>query len=205
MQRYPLQWPVGYPRTERPSRSAFKNPTLGKSVINILAEINRLNNRVANSSIGAIDTTISSNVPLRNDGLPRADYFRSQIFDKGVAVYFKYKGKDVVMCCDKWDTVESNLHAVYLSIEALRSVERWGVSDFLERSFTGFKALPPGPEPRPWWKVLGMEKPPSSFETCKECYRMLVKVAHPDALGSEDQFRELNEAYQSAKKYFHVI
>lgn len=150
--------------------------------------------------------TLSTNVPLRNDGLPRADYFRSQIHDKGVAVYFKSKGVDVVLCCDKWDTVESNLHAIYLTIEALRAVERWGVSDFLSRSFTGFKALPAGPAPKKWFTFFGWTDYPAitedNYERAEEEYKRLAKELHPDRGGSTEKFQELVSAWKAAQNYF---
>lgn len=196
MQRYPLQWPVGYPRADRPKRSAFKNPTLGKTVDLVIREVARL---VGEFYPSRMELNISSNVPLRNDGLPRADYLRSNIKDKGVAVYFKYNDKDVVMCCDKWDTVESNLHAIYLSIEALRSIDRWGVSDFIDRSFTGFKALPETTVIN-WREVLCH---PKTFKEAQDIYRSLAKTRHPDTIGgSSEKFHELNEAYEQAKIYF---
>jgi hypothetical protein len=138
---------------------------------------------------------------------------RSHISDKGVAVYFKKGDADVVLCCDKWDTVESNLHAIYLTIEALRAVDRWGVSDFLSRSFTGFKALPAAgaTNKRDWWIVFFMDvRPPSvngerPFWRAKidADYRRLAKQYHPDKPGGDLQkFQELNAAYEEAKDYF---
>jgi hypothetical protein len=131
---------------------------------------------------------------------------RSQISDKGVAVYFKKGETDVVLCCDKWDTVESNLHAIYLTIEALRSVDRWGVSDFLSRSFTGFKALTAGPGARPWYEVFGYQDPPAQTEdkyiAVETYYKRLVKIHHPDAGGSTEKFQELASAWRAAQNYF---
>jgi len=203
-QKFPLEWPVGYPRATRKERSKFANPTLDKSVKNVVAEIGRLIGDKYGTRRNEI--VISSNVPLRIDGYPRADYLRSNITDKGVAVYFKHDGNDVVMCCDKYDTIESNMHAIYKSIEALRSVDRWGVSDFMKRSFTGFKALPQTNESRPWYSVLCFKSAPSDFKIARDQYLQLIKLAHPDAGGSTEKTQELNEAYQQAKKhYFDVL
>lgn len=199
MQKYPLEWPVGYPRTTRPSRSAFKNPTLGKTIDNILQEIKRLTGRWKTGIV------ISTNIPLKNDGLPRADYMRSVISDRGAAVYFKRGEAEVVICCDKWDTVESNLHAIYKSIEALRSVERWGVSDFIERAFTGFKALHSSPPAKPWFEVMEFKFPSPTIEHHKSRYRALARKLHPDSPGgSLEKFQELQAAYEEGNRYFGV-
>jgi hypothetical protein len=201
-QKFPLEWPVGYPRTTNRERSKFKNPTLDRTVKNIVAEIGRLIGDRWGRNNEFI--TISSNVPLRIDGYPRADYLRSNITDRGVAVYFKHDGNDVVMCCDKYDTIESNMHAIYKSIEALRSIDRWGVSDFMKRSFTGFKALPEQNDVTPWYKVLCFKNAPSDFKTVRDQYLQLVKLSHPDAGGSTQKTQELNEAYQQAKNYYEL-
>lgn len=203
-QKFPLQWPVGYPRTENPGRSAFKNPSIFIESKQIVKEINLLigdkwgrdNDRV----------TISSNVPLRYDGFPRADYLRTNILDKGVAVYFSYNGAEVVLCCDKWNTVESNMRAISLSIEAIRATDRWGVSDFIKRSFTGFKALPANATPaRKWYEVLEFLGPPGNFQLILDHYRRLAKALHPDATtgtGSNEKFHELQQAYEEAKEVY---
>lgn len=205
-QKYPLDWPVGYPRTKTPKRSSFKNPTLGRSVQNIIDEVNRLQNGFTSRLMP--DVVISSNVPLRNDGLPRADYMKSNMQDKGVAVYFKKDDEPVVLCCDQYDTVESNLHAIYKSIEALRAIDRWGVSDFLKRSFTGFKALAESTSKRDWHVVLGFPSysKPASFAHAETNYKIVAKKAHPDVTGgSVEAFQELQEAFQEAKKYFGMV
>ncbi len=203
-QKYPLEWPTGYPRTDRPSRSQFKNPTLAASVSNILDEVGRITRDRYHRNKDNI--VISANVPLRIDGYPRADYLRSQIKDKGVAVYFKLDKNDVVMCCDKYDTIESNMHAIYKSIEALRSIDRWGVSDFINRSFTGFKALPqPTKTGEDWFTVLDFVRPPASFHPhVTEHYRQLAKERHPDGGGTAELFQALSDAYDEAKKYYGV-
>lgn len=83
---------------------------------------------------------LSSNIELRRDGLPYAN--RPEPDDPGVAVYFMYDGEPRVFCCDKWDRVQDNMHAIGNTIGAIRGMDRWGVSDMLPRIFRGFQALP---------------------------------------------------------------
>lgn len=166
---------------------------------NILEEINRLNNRRANWT--DLNVIISSNIPLKNDGFPRADYFRSNLTDKGVAVYFKYGKKDMVLCCDRWTTVEDNMKAIFTTIEAIRGIERWGVSDFIERSFQGFAALPEGRE-RKWFDVMGFSQPPVELVDVKTHYRTMSKELHPDNGGSHELQAELNNAYAQALRHY---
>lgn len=214
--KYPLDWPVGYPRTVSPERSRFKNLTIYSETKRIMDEVNRLVNGYVSISKPAI--VISSNVPLNNDGSISARYQKSGLKDPGMAVYFTKGKQELVLCCDQYDTVESNAHAIYLTIEALRGIDRWGVSDFIERAFTGFKALPQnkGPRPlweneilkRPWWEVFGFDHVPTPRPDIADIlngwYRTLSKTKHPDKGGSQAAFAELYEAYKAAKRYYQI-
>lgn len=128
---YPLYWPKDIPRTYRPGKSGFKC-TFAAARDGIIKEIKLM---------GGTNPIISTNIELKQNGLPYAG--QKQPEDKGVAIYFTYKKNQVVLSCDRWDKIESNLHAIRKTIDAMRGIARWGVSDMLERAFTGFKALPP--------------------------------------------------------------
>lgn len=76
---YPLAWPDGWPRTKpghRLDRSRFST-TFDKARRDLLLELERL---------GAGSVVISSWLPLRADGQPRADAARRRIDDPGIAV-----------------------------------------------------------------------------------------------------------------------
>ena len=93
---------------------------------------------------------ISSNMPVKRDGLPYAN--RKDPEDPGVAVYFKLNREEKCFPCDRWDRVADNIHAIGLSIAALRGLDRWGAEHMVDAAFRGFKALPAGPQ---WFQVLG--------------------------------------------------
>jgi hypothetical protein len=203
VEKYPLQWPAGYPRTQRPKSSRFGNVTFARARDVIFAQLKLLLSYQERATI-----VLSTNIPLRMDGLPYANL--KQPSDKGIAVYFQYKGEAVVLCCDQWNKIEHNLWAVANTINAIRAIERWGVSDFLKRSFTGFQALPP-PKPdapkKEWWAVLNYQQAPGravwDWEGVSAQYKSLAKKYHPDAGGSVHQFQELSQAYDEAKRYFN--
>ncbi len=184
---YPLCWPTGWPRTPRwqikPSRYSQK------SMVRVRVDIKEQVRMLRGS-----DLILSTNIALRRDGLPYAG--QKQPADCGVAVYFKRKGKPFCFASDKWATVEENLWAICLTIDALRKIERAGVSDMLDRAFTGFLALP---SPRPWWDVLGVS-PSASSEAIKQAYWARAKECHPDAGGDVAKFQELQAAYAAAKE-----
>jgi hypothetical protein len=108
--------------------------------------------------LGSKQVVISSNLELRNDGLPRAS--QRAPTDQGVAVYFNLNGRSQCFPCDRWTTVEHNLWAIAKSIEALRGLERWGAKTMVDAAFRGFQALPaPDGSPMigrpPWYVVTG--------------------------------------------------
>ncbi len=193
IQSYPLQWPAGYVQTPRTSRiySRFKS-TVERARDFIIHEIRRME---------GTDVIISTNVPVNKYGELRGDYPNSRLDNTGAAVYFKLKGKDVVICCDTYIKLVDNLTAIGKTIENLRAIDRWGVSDFLERAFTGFKGLPEqaGTETKDCWEILGIA-PNSSQDAVKAAWKALVKIHHPDNGGSHDRMTEINNAYSQCLK-----
>ena len=183
---YPLQWPQGRPRTQRPERSRF-DTTQDLAQRCLFDELHRL---------GARNIILSTNVKLRRDGMPYAS--QREPDDRGIAVYFKHKNRDMVFSCDRWDKVKDNTQAVRHTIAALRGIERWGSGDAMEAAFTGFQALP-APSERPWWEVLEFSSNRIDLDSVKGRYKHLSKRRHPDNGGSTDLMAELNVAFDSAK------
>lgn len=179
-QRYPLHWPQSWPRTLEPVRSRFKTVFI-KARYELFHELELL---------GATDVILSTNIPLKNNGEPYANY---RITDHGVAVYFKKGNRPMVFACDKFDRIEDNLWAVAKTINSIRGIERWGASDMMERAFTGFQALP---DPDDWRSTLGY---PKTLEEAESAYREMARRAHPDMGGSIDQMQKLNKAITNAR------
>lgn len=192
-QSYPLQWPQGWPRTplSKRTKSAFK-VTQDVAQRELLWEIQRLGGR---------NWIISTNVPLRRDGMPYADADRRNIVDRGVAVYFTLKGEQKCFACDRWETIKDNMRAIQKTIEALRGIERWGSSQMVEQAFRGFTPLPPpaGSSTRRWHSVLDVA-PESPIEACEAAYRAKARSMHPDNGGSHGAMAELNAAIAEARR-----
>jgi hypothetical protein len=138
-------------------------------------------------------------VELRRDGLPYAG--RRPVQDPGVAVYFRLNGEDRCIAVDRWDSVGDNMHAIALTINALRGLDRWGSTGMVAAAFAGFAALPAGgiSDGRPWRAVLEVA-PDADRASIDSAYRRLVKVWHPDVNGGDDsRFLEIQAAYEQAK------
>ena len=187
---YPLCWPVGRPRTKNPGPSRFKVKSFAQARDFVIAEVSRL---------GGKSIVVSTNIPLRNDGLPYAKFRQPE--DQGVAVYFQYKGKQMCFACDLYWRIEDNMHAIGMTIKALRGIARWGTGDMMERAFTGFEALPPpgGHAKRPWWQVLGVNQH-ATPEEIKTAYHRQAMACHPDRGGNESLMAEVNAAYSEATR-----
>jgi hypothetical protein len=140
---------------------------------------------------------ISTNVPLRLDGLPRSDKEPS---DPGAAVYWKKNDKQVMRCMaiDRYDRVSDNLAAIAATLEAMRAIERHGGGQILERAFVGFAALPEKAS-QPWREVLGVTVPGPTLAHVEERFRALVKIHHPDRGGDRQEFERIVQAREAAE------
>ena len=127
---FPLTWPQGWKRVARRTRSRFEVSGFGRARDFLLAEVKRM---------GGSGVILSTNIPLRPDGLPYANSREPN--DPGVAVYFRYGKREMCFACDAFVSVRENAYSIGKTIEALRGIERWGASDMMERAFRGFAAL----------------------------------------------------------------
>ncbi|OLT47738.1 hypothetical protein BJF87_21220 [Gordonia sp. CNJ-863] len=188
---YPLQWPPAWPRAASPTRSSFGRFTFEQVRTEVLRQLRLLK---------ATEVVISSNLRLRQDGFPYSG--QRQPEDTGIAVYFKLNGEDQCIPCDKWTTVEHNLRAIILTIEALRGLDRWGAKEMVHAAFRGFKALPSEVivtpfTAKPWHEVLEVS-PTASPETIKAAYRAQLKKHHPDYGGREADLIAVQRAYEQS-------
>lgn len=183
---YPLYWPMGRPRTARRSKSSFKPPSFGRVRDELINELHLMQAR---------KVILSTNIPLRRDGLPYAS--QGRIDDPGVAVYFQYKNREVCFACDRWVSVEENMQAIRHTINALRGIARWGTGDMVDAAFRGFEALP---APKTEWRHV-LELPATAkLADAEEAYKVLALKYHPDRGGSEEIMANLNAAIAQARQ-----
>lgn len=190
--RYPLHWPASQPRTKNPQVSRFATNRWGKTTMAqarsmLMEELRKL---------GARSVVLSTNIELRLDGLPRAG--RRDPDDTGVAVYFKLDGHPRVLACDAWNTIACNMWAIGKHIDAMRGQERWGVGT-RDQAFAGYTALPAKASIPAWWDILEIPADTSDVQVAIKAYKRLGKDRHPDHGGSDEQWAELQAAYELAR------
>ena len=189
---YPLYWPDGWERTPsyRRAWSKFKS-TFAVARDELITEVERLRGRYY---LGP-SPVLSTNVGLRNDGLPYAN--QRDPDDPGVALYFVYKKHEMCFACDKYPRVWENMVAIRKTIEAIRGIERWGASDMMERAFRGFVALPSSD----WRGVLGVETTCTDLAVCRQAYQRRAAQTHPDREGGDTAaFQRIAKAWDEAQR-----
>lgn len=187
---YPLQWPMARPRTDSPKDATFnKKVDNGRYTetrsLSIADALDRLQREI--DLLKVDDYVLSTNMPLRLDGLPRSNL--GEPTDKGVALYFTLKGKPHCLPCDRYRRVADNIAAIAKHIEATRAIERYGVANMAEM-FTAFTALP---KPTAHWEILGI-KETGDVRVINDAYRANAKERAAD----EAALKELNLARDAA-------
>ncbi len=193
---YPLHWPANFPRTKPEDRkeARFKNGgkplTIAAGRDRILSEISAFTRYGHPYRIDSDQVVISSDVPLRRDGLPASGHRMPD--DPGVAVYFELDGKPKVFPCDQWDRVADNMAAIAAHLGAMRGIERWGVGDG-KAHYTGFAAIEHQPAEK-GYDVLGC-LPDANADEVRSRYKVDRKRTHPDHGGSSEEFHKVQQAY----------
>jgi hypothetical protein len=199
---YPLFWPQGWRRTpaherkrakfsrserqysSEPGGSSWtrkKDLTIADGTERVLHVLNQMG---YNKSV-----VISSNLMLRNDGLPRSG--QREPDDPGVAVFWGNGNSARCIAVDQYERVADNLAAIAATLEAMRAIERHGGAAILERAFTGFTALPAPEQP---WQTLGLDTSNPTPDQVDDAYRRLAMKHHPDRGGDASEMARINAA-----------
>lgn len=194
----PLRWPAGWVRGQKrpPASSGRFKTTFDSSRRRMLRALQKL---------GADNIEVTSHMPVRQDGLPRADQARRSMIDNGVSIYFMMGKRHMVMARDAYDSAFDNFHSLTMALEYLQGLERHGGATMMERAFEGFAALP-APNgigfQKTWRELLGF--PPDAHPTIKEAHaNYRERVRRVGAHGNPDLdfgIFDLNRAVAEARK-----
>lgn len=199
--RFPLSWPHGWQRTpagHRRSASFGRRRAVApggyasKQALSIAEAIGRLSGEL--QRLGVDSWLVSSNLKMRNDGLPYSQ--QSEPAAPGVAVYFRLSGKDRTLACDQWTRAADNIASIAAHIECLRGIDRYGVGT-VDQAFAGYAALPPSAED--WRSVFGLTGTPA-WAMVEARFMALAKEHHPDRGGDPAAMAKLNAARDAARK-----
>lgn len=117
------------------------------------------------------------------NGTPRS---RAQAAHPGVMVAFESEHGPLQYATDEFDNWQDNLRAVALSLEALRAVNRYGVSRHGEQ-YRGWRQLPPGSD-----DTHGIPDAVTARRYLNDVYdgdmRAALFATHPDRGGDREEF-----------------
>ena len=200
----PLTWPNGWKRTSPGQRTQARFSRKGSANnYGYRGQRNITINEAASYALDQLrimgvhheDVIVSTDLKLRLDGLPYSS--QREPDDPGAAVWWRPRGgkQERVIAIDIYDRIADNIYAIGKTLEALRGIERWGGGEILERTFTGFAALPSpemagGVDP---YEVLGLDRNWTKEQQIV-IYRQALSKAHPDKGGSSEQFHAVREA-----------
>ena len=154
---------------------------------------------------------------IRNDGWPRSSAKPKKpgvilSFDRVTWKLTQSVRASQAFPCDTYNNWEDNLRAIALSLQALRAVDRYGVTRSGEQ-YQGFAQLPSGSADfdSPEVAALTMagyagcpkDQILESRESMERAYRWAAKVAHPDTThGTHEDFTKLQQAKARLDKWF---
>jgi hypothetical protein len=124
---------------------------------------------------------------IRQDGLPRADARPSS---PAVAVSFDSPYGPLRYATAEFSPWQANLRAIALALEALRKVDRYGVSKRGEQ-YRGWRELPTGTDPAD--AIQTREQAEALLDSYGGATEAL-KATHPDHGGDATEFRKVMRA-----------
>lgn len=162
--------------------------------------------------ISAKDVVLESVLPkskARRDGWPMSDAKGGP----GVIVSFVQAGEPREMVADRYHDWRDNLHAIGKALEALRAVDRWGLTKKAAQ-YEGFRPALPAPAGvtsfnGPTGAALFLAQHSglttayllTDAGTQAEAYRRAAAKLHPDKGGSHELFVQLQQAKELLDKH----
>lgn len=136
---------------------------------------------------------------LRNDGWPRNG---ERPAHPGVVLYFETADGALAFPAAAYAGMQANMHAIALTLECLRAVDRYGVT-LAHEQYRGFLALPApvtyGTVDQAAIMLASIAAVPKDYildsaEAFRNAYRIAAAQLHPDAGGDRNAW----EAFQNA-------
>lgn len=174
------QWPGKKRQRHQQKCAAFKASYL-QTLDKLESELEKL--RASNILIQAYFT----HAQVRNDGWPKTAAVPSE---SGVVLSFDSPKGPLSFPCDTYQTYDDNLRAIALSLEALRAVDRYGVTQ--------------GNEQYKGWARIEAPKPGRTWESAEMAARFIAD--HADGVTTDEvlNIRDMRTyAYRRAAAKLH--
>ncbi|WP_049970807.1 J domain-containing protein [Haladaptatus cibarius] len=188
-----IDWPETFPRTEPHDRKSYSG---GFRVTRSTAFQNVLDELATWDGVTDVQLDSGAEHQKRNPNKPYAD---SSFNDPGVVVYFTKGGEQMAAACDRWDNPRDNAQDLYHYLHETRMQEQRGTvtaeSEYqkLQLPSADGGAVVASTAP---CDVLDVS-PDAPDAVVKGAYRELLKERHPDHGGSQEEFRELQNAKEA--------
>lgn len=128
-------------------------------------------------------------VPMRP---PRARTWQSDE-EKLVTLRYQPNGSpEITLTMGRQSRAQDNLRVLYLAVEAMRMNEERGIADTIREAYLQLAAPARQRDP---FEVLGL-RPDTPLEDIKAMYAIKAKRLHPDAGGTDEAMKELNDAWE---------
>lgn len=194
-----FQW-LDHPAPRRRKRAQFR-ATYQRTLQDLDRELEAIQGRARNVILAAGFPPSK----IRRDGFP---YSGARPEHPAVTLHFEINGQPAAFPCDTFETFEDNLRAIVLSLEALRAVDRYGVTRNQEQ-YKGWLRLEaaksdPAEVLRKANRTLGWSADDiraASKENLHAIYRAAMANVHPDRPGgSHEATVAVQQAYQDLRK-----
>jgi hypothetical protein len=129
---------------------------------------------------------------IRRDGFPRSE---ARPEHPGVILAFDSKHGPLKYATDRFTKWEDNIRAIALGLEALRAVDRYGITRRGEQ-YAGWKQLTAGPASDPDLVARGR----AVIAEHGGNVRKALRATHPDAGGDEDDFKAVSAAKEASER-----
>ena len=137
-------------------------------------------------------------VLAKNWGQPATKHFymEAERAERSVSVRFVHPdGRTITLAKDDWDRPVDNFRQLYHGIEAMRVIWTKGLEAVVRTAYMQLEGPAMQRDP---YEVLGIRSD-APLEIAEAAYKAAAKRAHPDAGGSTEAMKELNEAIERVR------
>ena len=136
------------------------------------------------------------------DKWPDAEFLHARNLKDGrntAEIVFEFRGEPVRVQYGLQWVYKDNLRALYLTVEDIRLAYKRGLGDILTNTVSQMLQLWAAAQHRDPYEFLGV-RADTPLEDIEAMYKIKAKRAHPDAGGSNEQMRELNDAIERIRE-----